>query len=519
MKGQGFLVGSIGVFVFVLACTVLTRCPTFAAQPVNGGVLRIATYTDGTAIGYPPESTHGPSFAMSQAFPAVETLFRLDKAGLPVPWLATGVKEDAKEKTIVISLTKGIKFHDGTDFTAEAVKWNIDQHLAVKGPGTEMLKSVDALDAYTVRLNLLEWDNRVTSNLAAQMGMMISPTACKKNGKEWAAKHPVGTGPFEFVSWQKDVRTTYKKFPGYWQKGKPYLDRIEWNIIGETFTREAALRGGEMDVVLFPAPNDIAGLEKDGFVVSRHRITTGARGGVFDSANPKSPFHDLRVRQAAQYAVDVEAIAKAVYQGEAEGANQLSFKAHWGYNPSVVGYPYNPAKAKQLLAEAGYPNGFKTKLLCRILPMDQSLFMTVQGYLKAVGIDAQLEPLESPRFNQQALGGGGWEGIIENILPPDPDLAGFLADKYSGKPGFFVSMLVPDDYKKAVHNAIEAPNFREKQKWTQEALKLMTDRYCLSLVLVKDTDFVVSKASVHDTGLEEFFSPTHWTPENAWVGR
>ena len=189
-------------------------------------------------------------------------------------------KGSTKEKTIVISLTKGIKFHDGTDFNAEAVKWNIDQHLAVKGPGTEMLKSVDVLDAYTVRLNLLEWDNRVTSNLAAQLGMIISPTACKKNGKEWAAKHPVGTGPFEFVSWQKDVRTTYKKFPGYWQKGKPYLDRIEWNIIGETFTREAALRGGEIDVVLFPAPNDIAGLEKDGFVVSRHRITTGARGGV-----------------------------------------------------------------------------------------------------------------------------------------------------------------------------------------------------------------------------------------------
>ena len=80
-------------------------------------------------------------------------------------------------------------------------------------------------------------------------------------------------------------------------------------------------------------------------------------------------------------------------------------------------------------------------------------------------------------------------------------------------------MLVPDDYKKAVVNAIEAPNFREKQKWTREALKLMTDKYCLCLVLVKDTDFVVSKTTVHDTGLKEFFSPTHWTPENAWVGR
>ena len=98
MKGQAFSVRSIGVFVFVLACTVLTRGPLLAAQPVNGGVLRIATYTDGTAIGYPPESTHGPLFAMSQAFPAVETLFRLDKSGLPVPWLATGAREVRKRR-------------------------------------------------------------------------------------------------------------------------------------------------------------------------------------------------------------------------------------------------------------------------------------------------------------------------------------------------------------------------------------------------------------------------------------
>ena len=520
MKRQSISVQAIAVLAFVLICTAPIGCGiTFAAQPTSGGVLRIATYTDGNAIGYPPESTRGPILGMCQSFPAVETLFRPDKTGLPVPWLASSAKEDTKENTLVIGLKKGIKFHDGTDFTAEAVKWNIDQHLAVKGPGTEMLRSVDVLDPYTVRLNLVEWDNRIMSSLTAQLGMMISPTACKKNGKEWAAKHPVGTGPFEFVSWEKDVRTTCKKFAGYWQKGKPYLDRIEWNIIGETFTRESALKSGEMDVILFPAPSDVAGLQKDGFVVTRHMITAGARGGVFDSANPKSPFHDLRVRQAAQYAIDAEAIVKALFQGEAEATNQFNHKAHWGYNPSIVGYPYNPAKAKQLLAEAGYPNGFKTKLLPRIMPMDQSLFTIVQGYLKAIGIDAQLDPQETPRFNQRALGGGGWEGILEDVLPPDPDLPGFLADKYSGRPGFFVSMLVPDDYKQALLKAIKAPNFREKQKWTQEALKLMTDKYCLCLVLVKDNDLVVSKASVHDTGIDEFMSPTVWTPESAWMQR
>ena len=82
------------------------------------------------------------------------------------------------------------------------------------------------------------------------MGMIISPTACKKNGEEWAAKNPVGTGPFQFVSWEKDVRTSYKKFPGYWQKGKPYLDSIEYIPVQDVQTRELSLRRGELDLAV-----------------------------------------------------------------------------------------------------------------------------------------------------------------------------------------------------------------------------------------------------------------------------
>ena len=354
---------------------------TYAAstQPMYGGTLRVSTYTDGTAIGYPPDSYRGPVLGMAQAFPAIETLFRYDKEGRPVPWLATKVEEDARNKNLVITLRKGVKFHDGTDFNAEAVKWNIEQHMAARSPGTDKLRSIDVVDDYTARINFLEWDNRMTSSLAVQLGMMISPTAFKKNGKDWAANHPIGTGPFEFVSWEKDVRTTYKKFSGYWQKGKPYLDRIEWLPISEAFTRQNALRNGEVDVVLFPAASEIASFEREGFVVSRHKVGSGARGGVFDSANPKSPFANVKVRQAVQHAIDSAAIVKALYNGEGEPANQFAYKGHWGYNPSVVGYPYNPTKAKQLLAEAGFPNGFKTKLVCRAFPAGPAAFHCRSG--------------------------------------------------------------------------------------------------------------------------------------------
>ena len=97
--------------------------------------------------------------------------------------------------------------------------------LRIKHAGTEKFKSLDIVDPSTVRITLTEWDSTVISNLAMTIGLMVSPTACKKNGVEWAANNPVGTGPFQFVSWEKTVRLSYKKFPGYWIKGKPYVDQ------------------------------------------------------------------------------------------------------------------------------------------------------------------------------------------------------------------------------------------------------------------------------------------------------
>lgn len=162
--------------------------------PRSGGTLRIADMTDGAMIGYPPKLLR--VYAARQVAPAIETLFRTDQEGKPVPWLVTGSKEDAKAKTISLMLRKGIKFHDGTDFNAEAVKWNLDQCMAEKTGGTEKFKSVDVIDTFTVRISLTDWDNTVLTNLAQTIGMVVSPTACKKNGVDWCMSHPVGTGPF-----------------------------------------------------------------------------------------------------------------------------------------------------------------------------------------------------------------------------------------------------------------------------------------------------------------------------------
>lgn len=508
------LLASIGIFGSAEGAPT----PTKQSEPRYGGTLRAADKFEATNIGYPPQMVRG--LFMRQVAPAIESLLRTDKTGKPAPWLATGLKEDVIAKALTFTLRKGVKFHDDTDFNAEAVKWNLDQNIAARQMGTEKFKSIDVIDDFTVRVNLTEWDSTITSNLATQpLGMMISPKAYRKNGEDWCAKNPVGTGPFQFVSWKKDVRTTYKKFGGYWQKGKPYLDQIEYIPIIDTLTRQLSLRRGELDIALWLEARDVGGLEKDGYIVTRGKTGSGALSIVPDSANPNSPFADIRVRRATQYAIDTEAIVQKIYYGETGTTNQWSYKEHWGYNPSVVGYPYNPPKAKQLLAEAGYPNGFKTKLLYMNNPEEEKTFTAVQGYLKVVGIEAELDSALSNRYDQISTQGGKWTGLIRGGFSASPDIAAALAQRFSGGGKWFSMMFIPDDYAKAIQNTIIAPDFETKQKWTLEAMKLMIDKYALQIILCSQWFFAVSQPHVHNHGFFETPATGWWTPEEAWLER
>jgi peptide/nickel transport system substrate-binding protein len=506
------------VLFLVLLLSAISSNPLYAAgpSPRYGGTLRLSDLSDGVSMGYPPKLVR--IYANRMAAPAVETLFRFDKSGKPVPYLVSSFKVDAKKMMLTLTLKKGIKFHDGTDFDAEAVKWNLDQCRSAKTAGTEKFKSIDVINHDTVRINLTEWDNTVISNLALTVGMIISPTAYKTNGEEWCAKNPIGTGPFQFVSWDKDTRTVYKKFPGYWQKGIPYLDGIIWMPILDNFTRTSALRAGETDLILFTTGKDVADLEKSGFVVKRQKVGSGTISITFDSANPTSPFAQLKVRQAAQHAIDGTGLNKAIYFGEVEPANQWTYKGHWAYDQTIKGYPYDPARAKKLLAEAGYPNGFKTKLTHLTSPDNDKLYQAVQGYLQAVGIDAQLEPVQSGRYDTIYVQGAAWDGIVEvSPASANPDLTSVMAMRYRKGTKNYTQTLLPDDFVKAIQDSINARDFNSKRKSIQEALRLMSDKYCLNAFLVGRGQFAIGRATVHDHGFMTTPAAGQWTPELAWL--
>jgi len=485
-------------------------------EPQYGGILKICDIDESPNLGYPPKMFRTPW--QRQVAPAIETLFRLDKTGKPVPWLATDFKSNVAAKTITLTLRKGVKFHDGTDFNAEAVKWNLGQSKIEGQMGISRFKSIDVIDDYTIRVNFSDWDSTITSNLAMYIGMMISPTAYKKNGQEWCIAHPVGTGPFKFVSWEKGSRVTYKKFEGYWQKGKPYLDGIQFIPIANEVTREISLRAGNIDLIITQISKGIQGFKKQGFAVSTGRLGAGVRSFVYDSANPKSPFSDIRVRRAVQYAINSKEIVDTIFHGYSEPSNQSTYKGYWGYNPSVVGYPYNPTKAKELLAEAGYPNGFKTKLTYLDFSGGGVTSIAVQGFLKDIGIAAELYPMKPGSYNK-AVFGGKWEGIISSSFGGHPDITSVLASRYSGGGKWFSQWFVPDEYIKTIKNAISAPDFETKQKYVQESMKLSTDKYALQISLFPITDFFVYNASFQNHGLGETPYGSCWRPEDVWLKR
>ena len=263
------------------------------------------------SLGYPPAMT-GTTDGQQSAV-CLETLFRFDEKADLVPLLATGWKADPRARTITLTLRKGVKFHDGTDFNAKACKWNLDKFRDGKRPELKNVSSVDVVDDYTVRLQLTKFDNVIVSHLATDPGRMISPAAFEKNGQAWCEKNPVGTGPFQFASWQREVSIKFKRFDGYWG-GKPYLDGMEWRKVGDPTVDLMSFKSGTIHI-LSVDPKDCKDLEKEGL----YNITVPPEGQVPafapNSKDPKSPFADLRVRQALSYAIDPKAVADAFGYG------------------------------------------------------------------------------------------------------------------------------------------------------------------------------------------------------------
>jgi ABC-type transport system substrate-binding protein len=502
----------------VTTTTAAPKTTTTAAGPKYGGTLRLSRFTsEGVSIGDPSKHVGMNSYYM--ASPCLETLLRADASGALVPWLATAWTENVATKSITLTIREGVKFHDGTPFDAEAVRWNLQYRMDAKMAAFKTFASVEKVDAKTVRITLAQWDSTVIGNLASGPGLMISPTNYLNNGADYAANNPVGTGPFKFVEWKKNDKITYDRNTSYWISGKPYLDRIQWVTIPDMNVKAMSFQAGELETVLTMDLPQIQTLNKAGFTTLHQVIGSGADGYVFSSANASSPWSKVKVRQAAMYAINTAEYTKALFGDEASPANQLVGASSWAYNKDVVGYPYSVEKAKALLAEAGYPNGFKSTIYGS---QDQTMnkrVLAIQDYLKKVGIELEVVIISDGQTREMTSNGKGWEGLILSSLGQTTDVVDTVNRFYAGGGMAFVSMATPPDYLQAIKSAIAAPDFATKQKLAKDLMKMYVDTYCLMLILDTRFDNGFEQKYVRNSGILKSVNTQMWTPEEAWLDK
>lgn len=326
-----------------------------------------------------------------------EGLFAFDKDLKIEPLLATGYDVSPDGLVYTFKLRQGVKFQDGTDFNADAVKVNFERVLD-KANGLarynqfNRIKTIDVVDPHTVKITLTEPFSPFINALAHPSAMMISPTALKKWGKD-ITFHPTGTGPFEFVEWDPATHLTVKKNPNYWQKGFPKIDKLTFRTVTDNNTRAAIVQTGEAQFG-YPMP-----FEQAKILEKNNKLKVVAAPSIiayYVSMNVlHKPFDDVRVRQAVNYAINKEALAKVVFSGFAF-PSQGVIPQGVEYAEKMQPWPYDPKKAKELLKDAGYANGFSTELWSAYNDgTSAKAVQFLQQQLAQVGIKASVQMLES----------------------------------------------------------------------------------------------------------------------------
>jgi peptide/nickel transport system substrate-binding protein len=436
--------------------------------------------------------------------------------GSPVPFLLEGWDLDRDAMTLTMYLKEGIWFHDGTPLNAEAVIWCAQALIDSGQNELPNVGSLEALDEYTVRVTMSSWDVLMVNYFVLKAGNMYSPTAIQTHDPDWGLDHACATGPFEFESFEKDVRLKYVRNDDYWQEGKPYLDSIEWIFVQDVMTRVASFKAGEAQVVTGLTAVQANELEKTGdYVVVK--APTQIFSLYMDSVNEDSPWYKVEVRQAAAHAINNQEICDAFGYGFYEPANQIGYVGYPAYNPDIIGYPYDPDLARQMLADAGYPDGFDTTIWYTS-GGDDSIFQAVQGYWEEVGIHVTLEVVDFAKLLE--ISTQGWHNGIQTFLPPFVPIgyppAKNITFTFSPDSIFSVSVIRPDEVEELKIQALGADTEEECNEICKEINRLLVDKYCVLIPIFVSPSIAAKVPWLHDDEIDTKWQE-QWFPADAWL--
>lgn len=338
-------------------------------------------------------------------------LVKVDKENNIQPDLAESW-ENVDEKTWVFHLKKGVLFHNGDELKASDVKFTFDRIMNPETKSTGMthvkeIQSVEVVDPFTVKLILKRPFSPLITNLSRYEVVILNERAVTEAGVDYAKK-PVGTGPFKFVEWIPGDKVTLAKFDQYFE-GAPKIDGVVYRAIPEDATRVIELESGGVDLVAPPfPPQDFAAMKERKDMTTHETL---AQSTIFVGFNTTAkPFDNKLVRQAVNYAIDKQAIIDTIYSGLASPSHGPLSPRVSGYDSSLPpAYPYDPEKARALLKEAGFPDGFKTWIWANPTTERKMICEMVQQYLAEVGISVEIELIEWGAF--LAATGRGAKGM------------------------------------------------------------------------------------------------------------
>ncbi|MFO6498341.1 ABC transporter substrate-binding protein [Bacillus sp. z60-11] len=443
LKGFGIL---LIISVFLMGCSGKEGGKEGGGAKTEKDTLIVGRGGDSTSLD-PITTTEGEAFKVT--INMFETLLNYDeqdtslKEGLAVKW---NVSDDGL--TYTLDLRKGVTFHDGTDFNAEAVKYNFERWMngdedqfpyygmfgGYKKDEGHVIKEIKVLGEHQIQFILKRPQAPFLKNLAMTSFGIASPAAIEKYGDQFR-EHPVGTGPYQFVEWKPNDRIVLEKFYGYWDQDKPKLNKIIFRAIPENSARLNALKTGEIDLMDGVNPSDIESIKADANLQMFERPSMNV--GYLGMTTTRKPFDNKLVRQALNYAVDKQAIIDSFYGGLAEPAKNPLPPSLEGYNDQIKAYPYDLEKAKELLKKAGYPNGFDMKLWAMpvprpYMPDGMKIAEVIQSSFAKIGVKAEIVTYD-------------WATYIDKVSKGEADafLMGWTGD--NGDPDNFIYTLLDKD--------------------------------------------------------------------------
>ncbi|UOF90725.1 ABC transporter substrate-binding protein [Fodinisporobacter ferrooxydans] len=400
-----------------------------------------------------------------------DKLFDLDKDGKIVPMLATSY-ETTDGKIYIIKLRTGIKFQDGTDFNADAVKFNLERDMSKGSKRTgelAMVQSVSVVDPSTVRIVLKKPFAPFISILADRSGMMASPAAVKKYGSDYQ-NHPVGTGPFVFVEHLKGDHVTLKRNDTYWN-GKPKLSEVVFKVFADGSAAVQNLKSGMLDIV---GPNVIP-VREIPTIKSDPNLSLVADAGMafqgFYMNETIAPFNNQYLREAVDHAIDRNTIVKVLFNGYGAPAYSPFGPGDLAYGSSDKAPAPNDGEIKDLLAKGGKPNGFSFTLEIPTTTIGEQFGTVIQGMLKKYGINMKLEKTEFGTLISNGNDGKfqalqlGWSGRPD----PDQNIYDFVV---TGQPENNARISDPKLDKLLNQARVELDNGKRKQLYDQAMVEL-----------------------------------------------